>query len=480
MKTSKRNVNHIVILITSFFLITACSSVQHKEQEILARGNSISELKGAIEQAEASELGIYMPKAFQKTKAAYASALAKAEISTDNSAGISEAKEALRLLALAENKSKRSKEVLALAYSMRSRALNADAGTLYPDRAKDAEQALVEAAKLVELGEEQQARVNRDEVIGLYTSLEVDSLKKGTTALAKKAYQDALTFKADDYAPKSFDLAEKEIALTEKVIEIDKSEVDKARFHAERSKYLAERAKQIAIIVKSFERRDFSHEDIVLWYHSQLDKLAKPLETSVQYNKSNSVVIEELVNQIAYFKSSISEGVASQKKKQEQINELEDKIASMLSTREKADFIREQQAQRFIAVRNLFSSDEARVYRIEDGVLIKVHGFYFNVGESNLEVQNYPLIKKIIDAIGQFPKANSITITGHTDATGSNSINLKLSKQRAQNVKALLISIGEISGDKIQTFGFGETKPVKSNNTKEGRALNRRIEIKIH
>lgn len=71
-----------------------------------------------------------------------------------------------------------------------------------------------------------------------------------------------------------------------------------------------------------------------------------------------------------------------------------------------------------------------------------------------------------------------VTITGHTDNVGSAASNMRLSQNRANNIKKMLVEKG-IPADRITTVGKGETEPIESNNTPEGRAKNRRIEITI-
>ncbi len=75
-------------------------------------------------------------------------------------------------------------------------------------------------------------------------------------------------------------------------------------------------------------------------------------------------------------------------------------------------------------------------------------------------------------------QVNSIVAIGHTDATGSETYNQKLSEQRAKAAKDYLVSQG-ISADLIEVRGMGESQPVASNSTSAGRAQNRRVEVVI-
>ncbi|WP_316822460.1 OmpA family protein [Pedobacter gandavensis] len=75
-------------------------------------------------------------------------------------------------------------------------------------------------------------------------------------------------------------------------------------------------------------------------------------------------------------------------------------------------------------------------------------------------------------------QANHIRVEGHSDKTGTATYNQWLSEKRAVSVKNFLISQG-IAANRIKTFGFGDTKPVADNTTKEGRLQNRRVEITL-
>jgi len=77
----------------------------------------------------------------------------------------------------------------------------------------------------------------------------------------------------------------------------------------------------------------------------------------------------------------------------------------------------------------------------------------------------------------QYPD-NQIIVEGHTDSTGSDAYNQKLSEQRAANVADYLIG-GGVSASKIIVYGYGEMRPKASNDTPEGRQINRRVEIHI-
>ncbi|HMB61606.1 MAG TPA: OmpA family protein, partial [Eudoraea sp.] len=83
----------------------------------------------------------------------------------------------------------------------------------------------------------------------------------------------------------------------------------------------------------------------------------------------------------------------------------------------------------------------------------------------------------IIRILGEYPNAK-FTVEGHTDSVGSEQLNQSLSEKRANSVRDFLIAEG-IAADRLTAVGYGESKPIATNNTRAGRAQNRRTEINL-
>jgi len=93
-----------------------------------------------------------------------------------------------------------------------------------------------------------------------------------------------------------------------------------------------------------------------------------------------------------------------------------------------------------------------------------------------------PEASAILDRLVAFMNENkdkNVSFSGHTDSIGSDAYNLKLSDRRWTSVKNYLVKKGVDTG-RISGQGFGESKPIADNKTKEGRAKNRRVEIKVN
>jgi OOP family OmpA-OmpF porin len=93
-----------------------------------------------------------------------------------------------------------------------------------------------------------------------------------------------------------------------------------------------------------------------------------------------------------------------------------------------------------------------------------------------------PEAAAILDRLVVFMNENKdkrVNLSGHTDSIGTDAYNQKLSERRAASVKNYLTKKG-VDTSRISSQGFGETKPIADNKTKEGRAKNRRVEIKVN
>jgi len=100
---------------------------------------------------------------------------------------------------------------------------------------------------------------------------------------------------------------------------------------------------------------------------------------------------------------------------------------------------------------------------------------YFHTNKATLQDISYDPLNQLADVLAKYPNAK-LTIEGHTDNTGSDAHNLKLSDNRAKSVVDYLVGKG-IDASRLTAIGYGEAKPVTTNKTAEGRTLNRRVEL---
>ncbi len=106
----------------------------------------------------------------------------------------------------------------------------------------------------------------------------------------------------------------------------------------------------------------------------------------------------------------------------------------------------------------------------------ELSGIYFNTGSARLLDESRPALQAVARLVKE-PRQSALVIAGHTDNVGSADFNQALSEKRAAAVREALVSQFGVPADRLTTKGFGFTHPLESNDTVEGRARNRRVEL---
>jgi outer membrane protein OmpA-like peptidoglycan-associated protein len=108
---------------------------------------------------------------------------------------------------------------------------------------------------------------------------------------------------------------------------------------------------------------------------------------------------------------------------------------------------------------------------------IVLRGVQFDLDKADIRPDAAVILDEAANQLGQVPSAR-VRVEGHTDSTGSDAYNQSLSERRAGSVRDYLVGKGVDAG-RLSTAGYGESQPVADNATAEGRALNRRVELKV-
>ncbi|WP_404342123.1 OmpA family protein [Pseudoalteromonas mariniglutinosa] len=138
------------------------------------------------------------------------------------------------------------------------------------------------------------------------------------------------------------------------------------------------------------------------------------------------------------------------------------------------DYMDKQEA----AFRDELAGSGVEVVREGDNLrLVMPANITFATDQSYISSGFHNTLNAIAKVMNKYEKTY-LSVAGHTDSTGKDSYNMTLSKQRAQSVKNYLVN-QQILAARISTHGYGETQPIASNNSANGRAQNRRVEIQI-
>jgi outer membrane protein OmpA-like peptidoglycan-associated protein len=119
-----------------------------------------------------------------------------------------------------------------------------------------------------------------------------------------------------------------------------------------------------------------------------------------------------------------------------------------------------------------------KVERVGEGIKLTFDsGILFDVNKAELQPAAQMNLEKLATIFNKYPDTN-VLIEGHTDSTGSQQWNMQLSKMRAESVGAKLTTMG-VDPARFTMVGYGPDQPVASNDTAEGRQMNRRVELAV-
>jgi outer membrane protein OmpA-like peptidoglycan-associated protein len=257
---------------------------------------------------------------------------------------------------------------------------------------------------------------------------------------ARRAFDAARTSPAAQYTPARVLEAQQALERAERAHEDDPGS-DEEHSYA----YVAQRRAELAVIYGEYERDQRARAASEQAYKERQDALRRQAEGTAANTQQ---ALESTRENLIATRTTLS---------QEQ------------QARQKA----EQTAQAALA-----SLDQiARVKEEARGTVITLDGsVLFVSGKAEL----LPIAQKKLDdvakALNDLGGQQKVVIEGHTDSNGNDDSNLRLSQQRADSVRTYLVSRG-VKAERVQALGKGEAQPVASNDTPEGRANNRRVEI---
>ncbi len=371
----------------------------------------------------------------------------------------------------------------------RSDAVQAGAPKFSTKPWDEAELKFNEAARKLEDGDVNAAKKKSGEAETVYRQSELDAIKvnylNDTWDLLKEA--DELDVKK--YAPNTLKQAQELVANAEKELNENRYDTDVARSLARQAKYEAQHAIYLSKTIKDLRDNKDSMENYLLSTEKPLTKIAATMDILGSFESGFDKTTNEIIQNIQTLQDSTATLSQNLSERDQQVEMLGARIAELQQKlggveKEKSALAQQMEAQakirqQFAAVDNLFGREEANVLRKGNDIIVRLIGLTFPVGKATIEPQNFGLLTKMQQAINMFPEC-TVTIEGHTDSYGSDAKNMTLSQERAEAVSQYVLANMGINPSRINAVGYGESKPIANNETKEGRAKNRRIEVIIH
>ncbi len=506
MKThEKRKTGVTLLLCLSFFMISSLGFAQQTKETLFEKANQ------AMYNAQTMQADLLVPEEFNKGIENYR----EAEEHYADKKGVEKIEESLVEAINHFNRSAdfsvSAKLVFASSLDARSDALSAGADRFAKEMWDEAEEVFKKAANELEKGDRDDSYEYSTESIELYRKAELASIKTDLLDETRVLLEKADDMKVDRNAPKTLDKAEKLLAETEQELETNRYDMDYPRILAKQAKYEANHALFLNNTISAIDDSDMEMEDVILRYETPLIRIAEKMGFVAQFHEGIENPEQEIINHVSelqqnnkmliadnldkkneiwHLKSTVdlltkqnqalntefnNENNKRSDAMKSQIQEFENEKAKLAAKIEKQTKLNQQ----FEEVYQIFDSTEASVFRSGDEIIIRMHGFGFDTGKSEIKPKNFDLLTKVQNAISIFPESNVI-VEGYTDSFGGDASNLVLSQKRSDAVTQYLNANSDAPGNsKISSVGHGENNPVANNETAEGRKQNRRIDIKI-
>jgi OOP family OmpA-OmpF porin len=346
----------------------------------------------------------------------------------------------------------------------------------------DAEQTFLSLTSAIEKGDLAYADKRKVALAETFRSLELRAIKTETLGEVRRLIEQAKNSRVDKIAPQSFNIAQNK--LSEADAFITQHPYEKEMMHQKANEALFMSQRMFQVVDQSEKIKNMKPEEMTLWVEKILYEITAKLAATDMRNQPYETQVKNIVGSIDSLQKDRQFMFDKVKTLKSEIETKNSQIADLEGKTREQQIIKERLAaekrfnELFIEVQNLFSSDEAEVYKKGDSLVIRLRAIQFPVGKSVIMPDNYPLLSKIQQSIRTFGEPD-VVIEGHTDSTGSNEINELLSQQRAESVRQYLLANKTLSYDRIVAVGYGSSKPLASNATEEGRAVNRRIDVII-
>ena len=369
----------------------------------------------------------------------------------------------------------------------RQRAQFAGAGRFAETEWQDAVRALARAASRAGRTRNPESRAKRaadvsEDLVERYSTAELAAIKANYLQQTRNLLVQADDMRGRRVAPQAFERATTLLAEAEAALNEDRYDTDRPRNLARMAEESAYQAVYIADIERRIRSDDYSVEALVIEWERAMRDVADLLEVPVQFDTGPTSAVVTLKRAIDVLQSELADARQTVAEQDQQIASLEAELGGTTANLERVNQVlarQERQRARVAKVQAFFTPNEASVLRQDDAVILRLIGLAFPSGAATLDRAQEPLLQKVRAALAEFPEA-TVVVEGHTDSFGSDTINQKLSQDRANAVRQYLASAGALSPVNSNALGFGESRPVASNETPDGRRRNRRIDLVIH
>ena len=477
-RISGNKAKFVSIFLPVVIMVTMSCAGQQLEVKPISKSENpqelINQLDNDIALAYKNQLNVLAPTWFERANSSLNDAKKGLEEGDQLAKILDDIATGRAQLVRAEEIAKVSKTTLPNAIKARNLARAAGATALGKAYA-DTEERFLDLSRAIEGNNLNYAQRSQARVADQFRELELRAIKVQTIGEVRRLIKDAERKDMQKIAPRSYAIAKKKLEEADAFITENPYEKEKMHRLAAEALFMARRLHVVADQSKEFET--MKPEQITLWAEGFLYDASVSLGAPDMRNQPFDKQQENIVATITAQRDDINFMIENTKNLQDRITDLEGK--TLEEHQEKERLLAEKRFnEKLSSVQHYFKPNEAEVYKKQNQVIIRLKTMRFPVGRSIIMPENYGLLSKVQRAIRTFGEPDVI-IGGHTDSTGSEEINEHLSQQRADAVRQYFVANETLPYEKIIAVGYGSMRPIASNATATGRAMNRRIDVII-
>ncbi len=361
----------------------------------------------------------------------------------------------------------------------REDALVVQAPDFAPAVFDEAEKMFQEASGKLEKGDLNAARSRSMKTEEAYRQAELKAIKENIIGSLRDLLNQAEEKNVKNSAPLTINEARTLYDEVLVILNSNRYAKSNAREIASQAAYQAKHAMYLADVIEKLRKDDKNWEKLMRDFENRLDAIATELGFKGSYEQGFAqteadivVAVKNILEENKTLKEDLTGLQSENEELHQKIQQYEKTVVTELQRKKD----REAKYQK---VESLFTRDEAQVILTENQMVIRLYGLTFGSGSAVITPDQFMLLTKVMRALREFPNKKYL-VAGHTDAQGNDSYNLNLSENRAAAVRAYLEANMGLAPEKFESLGYGESRPIASNETVDGRRLNRRIEIIIN
>jgi outer membrane protein OmpA-like peptidoglycan-associated protein len=404
--------------------------------------------------------------------------------------GLEEQAEIFRIaeyVSIGQTQLKKAEEIAAVARTsmadvIKQREMARKVGATELEGYPQAEKNFFRLTKEIENNNLDYALKNKEKVKNSYRDLEIAAIKRNVLGEVRVTLNEADRLGAKKYAPKAYADAVRNLNATDAFITENPYEVEEMTRRSQEALFYARRC--VELTRQSKKIQTMNSEQIALWIEDIISQTAEQLRAPDMRDQTFEVQRQNITGSIVAAQKNQDFLNTKIQEQETDIEVLKDRVFALEGKSRQEQIVREQLEaekkfnEKFENIQNSFDREEAEVYRQGNQLVIRLRGMQFPIGKAGIMPENYALLSKVQLAIRSFNEPEVI-VEGHTDSTGSAEVNQQLSQERATAVQEYLVSNDTLPGSNVLAVGYGSARPLMSNETAEGRAVNRRIDVII-